>query len=145
MPKYVIERDISGAGQLTAEQLQPISETSCSVLRQLGFEIQWDHSYVTGDKVYCIYRAPTEALIMEHALLAASPRTVSPDLLQSSIHPLRRADPDGVRTQTARAKGSDEALTGMGLDGHWQATIRASDERPGRTEPLSPALAVSCA
>ncbi|MGC1871732.1 MAG: DUF4242 domain-containing protein [Acidobacteriaceae bacterium] len=73
MPKYVIERDIPGAGQLTAEQLQAISQTSCSVLRKLGFEIQWDHSYVTGDKVYCIYRAPNEELIKEHALLGGFP------------------------------------------------------------------------
>jgi hypothetical protein len=67
MPKYVIEREIPGAGKLTAQQLQAISQTSCGVLRKLGPEIQWVHSYVTDDKIYCIYIAPNEALIREHA------------------------------------------------------------------------------
>ncbi len=73
MPKYVIERDIPGAGQLTAEQLKVISQTSCSVLRKLGSEIQWEHSYVTEDKVYCIYRAPNEEMLREHAVLGGFP------------------------------------------------------------------------
>jgi cell division inhibitor SulA len=67
MPKYVIEREIPGAGQLTPQQLQAISQTSCGVLRNLGPEIQWVHSYVTADKVYCIYIAPNEQLVREHA------------------------------------------------------------------------------
>lgn len=67
MPKYVIEREIPGAGSLSPEQLQAISQTSCGVLRQLGPEIQWVHSYVTGDKIYCIYIAPNEQLVREHA------------------------------------------------------------------------------
>ena len=67
MPKYIIERDISGAGQLMPEDLQGISQKSCSVLRRLGPEIQWMESYVTDDKVYCVYRAPSEELIREHA------------------------------------------------------------------------------
>ena len=67
MPKYVIEREIPNAGQLSAEELRAISQQSCSVLNQLGPSIQWVHSYVTGDKVYCIYIAPDEALIREHA------------------------------------------------------------------------------
>lgn len=67
MPKYVIEREIPGAGSLTPEQLKGISQTSCNVLRKLGPEIQWIHSYVTADKIYCIYRAPNEELIREHA------------------------------------------------------------------------------
>jgi len=67
MPKYVIEREIPGAGSLTAMELQGVSQTSCDVLRKLGPEIQWVHSYVTGDKVYCIYVAPNEELIREHA------------------------------------------------------------------------------
>ena len=67
MPKYVIEREIPGAGKLTALELQGVSETSCDVLRKLGPEIQWLHSYVTGDKVYCVYIAPNEELIREHA------------------------------------------------------------------------------
>ena len=67
MPKYVIEREIPGAGQLTAQQLQAISQTSCGVLRKLGPEIQWIHSYVTDDKVYCIYIAANEQLVRDHA------------------------------------------------------------------------------
>ncbi len=67
MPKYVIEREIPGAGALSPEQLQAISQTSCGVLRKLGPEIQWVHSYVTGDKIYCVYIAPNEQLVREHA------------------------------------------------------------------------------
>jgi hypothetical protein len=67
MPKYVIEREIPGAGSLTTLELQGVSQTSCDVLRKLGPEIQWVHSYVTGDKVYCIYVAPNEELIRKHA------------------------------------------------------------------------------
>ncbi len=67
MPKYVIERDIPGAGKLSAEQLQGISGKSCSVLKDLGPQIQWLHSYVTTDKIYCVYIAPNEELVREHA------------------------------------------------------------------------------
>ncbi|MEI7526295.1 MAG: DUF4242 domain-containing protein [Mariniphaga sp.] len=67
MPKYVIEREIPGAGNLTAEQLKGISQTSCGVLSQMGSEIQWLHSYVTTDKIYCVYIAPNEELVLEHA------------------------------------------------------------------------------
>jgi hypothetical protein len=67
MPKYVIERDLPGAGKLTPDQLRAVSQKSCSVLNKLGPEIQWIHSYVTADKIYCIYRAPNEAMIREHA------------------------------------------------------------------------------
>jgi Protein of unknown function (DUF4242) len=67
MPKYVIERDVPGAGKLTSDQLRSVSQKSCDVLNKLGPEIQWIHSYVTVDKIYCIYRAPNEAMIREHA------------------------------------------------------------------------------
>jgi hypothetical protein len=67
MPKFVIEREIAGAGQLTPQELQDISQQSCSVLRKLGPQIQWLESYVTADKVYCIYIAPDEATVREHA------------------------------------------------------------------------------
>jgi len=67
MPQYVIEREIPGAGNLTADQLKSISQTSCGVLNDLGPQIQWNHSYVTGDKIYCVYNAPSEDLIREHA------------------------------------------------------------------------------
>ena len=67
MPKYVIEREIPGAGKLTAQELQSISQTSCGVLRKLGPQIQWLHSYVTDDKIYCVYIAPSEEVIRQHA------------------------------------------------------------------------------
>lgn len=67
MPKYVIEREIPDAGKLTSEQLKGISQASCGVLSKLGSEIQWVHIYVTDNKIYCIYNAPNEALIVEHA------------------------------------------------------------------------------
>jgi len=67
MPKFVIEREIPGAGSLSDEQLHAISQKSCGVLRNLGPEIQWVQSYVTGDKIYCIYIAPNEEMVREHA------------------------------------------------------------------------------
>ena len=67
MPKYVIEREIPGAGKMSAHELQGASQKSCSVLKNLGPQIQWVQSYVTGDKIYCIYIAPSEDLIREHA------------------------------------------------------------------------------
>ena len=67
MPKFVIERDIPGAGALSPLELKTISQTSCGVLREMGPSIQWVHSYVTGDKVYCVYIAPNEEMIREHA------------------------------------------------------------------------------
>jgi len=67
MPKYVIEREIPDAGKLSAEQLQAISQKSCGVLNQLGPSIQWVQSYVTDNKIYCVYIAPNEALVREHA------------------------------------------------------------------------------
>ena len=73
MPKFVIERDLPEAGNLSPDQLQAISQTSCGVLRDLGPEIQWIHSYVTDNKIYCIYRAPSEDLIRRHADAAGFP------------------------------------------------------------------------
>lgn len=67
MPKYVIERDIPGAGKLSAQELHGISQKSCGVLKELGPQIQWLHSYVTGDKVYCVYIAPNEKMVRQHA------------------------------------------------------------------------------
>ena len=67
MPKYVIEREIPSAGKLSPEQLKSISQTSCGVLSNMGPEIQWVQSYVTTDKIYCIYNAPNEEMIREHA------------------------------------------------------------------------------
>ncbi|HEX3178764.1 MAG TPA: DUF4242 domain-containing protein [Methylomirabilota bacterium] len=67
MPKYLIERELPGAGKLSQQELQGVSQKSCSVLRDLGPQIQWVHSYVTGDKIYCVYVAPSEDLIRKHA------------------------------------------------------------------------------
>ncbi|QDP01545.1 DUF4242 domain-containing protein [Thalassotalea sp. PS06] len=67
MPKYVIEREIPGAGNLSTSDLQGISQKSCSVLQNMGPQIQWVQSYVTGDKVYCVYIADNEDLIKQHA------------------------------------------------------------------------------
>jgi hypothetical protein len=67
MPKYVIERDLPGAGDLSPAQLQGVAQKSCGVLKNLGPEIQWVHSYVTQDKIYCIYIAPDEKMVREHA------------------------------------------------------------------------------
>jgi hypothetical protein len=67
MPKYVIEREIPEAGKLSAEQLQAISQKSCGVLENLGPKIQWLQSYVTDDKIYCVYIAPNEEMVREHA------------------------------------------------------------------------------
>jgi len=67
MPKYVIERDIPGAGKLTGAELKGISQKSCGVLGNMGPQIQWVQSYVTGDKVYCVYIAPNEQMVREHA------------------------------------------------------------------------------
>jgi hypothetical protein len=67
MPKYLIEREIPGAGKLTEEQLKGISQTSCGVLNKMGPQIQWVQSYVTDEKVYCVYIAPNEEMVREHA------------------------------------------------------------------------------
>ena len=67
MPRYVIEREIPGAGQMSERDLQAIAQKSVRVLARMGPEIQWVHSYVTGDRIYCVYIAPGEAAIREHA------------------------------------------------------------------------------
>ncbi|WP_027138439.1 DUF4242 domain-containing protein [Gaetbulibacter saemankumensis] len=67
MPKYVIEREIPGAGELSPEELKSISITSCDVLKNLGPEINWVHSYVTDNKIYCVYIAPNKEMVLEHA------------------------------------------------------------------------------
>ena len=73
MPKYVIERDLPGAGKLSSKELQGVAQKSNDTLRGLGPEIQWLQSYVTGDKIYCVYIAPDERLIREHARLGGFP------------------------------------------------------------------------
>lgn len=73
MPKFVIERQISGAGKFTPADLKAISQKSCGVLGSLGPSIQWIHSYVTDDRIYCVYHAPDEALVRKHAQLGSFP------------------------------------------------------------------------
>lgn len=73
MPKYLIERDIPGAGNLSAADLTGISQKSCNVLNGMGPQIQWVQSYVTGDKIYCVYIAPNEQMIREHAVQGGFP------------------------------------------------------------------------
>ena len=76
MPKYVIEREIPGAGNLSAEQLKGISQTSCGVLTKMGSQIQWVQSYVTDYKVYCVYIAPDKEMVLEHAKQGGFPANV---------------------------------------------------------------------
>jgi len=73
MPKFVIEREIPGAGKLTKAELQAVSQKSCGVLRELGPQVQWVESFVTDDKVYCIYIAPDEATVRKHAAMGGFP------------------------------------------------------------------------
>ena len=76
MPRYVIERDLPGAGKLSADELKAISQTSCSVLKQMGPSIQWVHSYVTPDKIYCVYIAENEQAVRDHAKRGGFPANV---------------------------------------------------------------------
>lgn len=99
MPKYVIERNIPGVGSLSPEELQAISQKSCGVLRNMGPQIQWVHSYVTGDKIYCVYIAPDEQTVREHAELGGFPA----DRI-SEVTAL--IDPTTAETHAARATGS---------------------------------------
>ena len=73
MPKYLIEREIPGASQMSPQQLQGVAAKSCSVLRNLGPQIQWVQSYVTDNKIYCVYIAPNEEMVREHAKLGGFP------------------------------------------------------------------------
>ncbi len=76
MPKYIIERNVPGAGGLSRDELTSISQRSCAVLREMGPEISWVQSYVAGDKIYCIYEATSESLVREHARLGGFPADV---------------------------------------------------------------------
>jgi hypothetical protein len=76
MPQYLIEREVPGAGKMTPADLKALSQQSCSVLNRMGPAIQWDHSYVTGDKIYCVYRAPNAEMIREHARQGGFPANV---------------------------------------------------------------------
>lgn len=82
MPKYVIEREVPNVGKSSAADLASISQTSCNVLRKLGPEIQWVHSYVTGDKIYCVYNAPNKEIILEHARLGGFPANAVNEVME---------------------------------------------------------------
>ena len=100
MPKYVIEREVPGAGKMSPDQLKAISQTSCGVLRKLGPEIQWVHSYVTGDKIYCVYNAPNEQLVREHASQGGFPaNSVAEVTIASSIPSPPKTRPAHTRHQ----------------------------------------------
>lgn len=86
MPKYVIERELPGAGKLSQDELVGISQKSCDVLRNLGPEIQWIQSYVTGDKIYCVYEAANEDVVREHARQGGFPAD-SVNEVKSTISP----------------------------------------------------------
>lgn len=95
MPKYIIERQIPGAGKLSAAELKSIAQTSCGVLGRMGPQIQWMHSYVAGDKIYCIYIAPNEEMVREHARQGGFPANsvteianiIDPTTSEMSLHP----------------------------------------------------------
>jgi hypothetical protein len=91
VPKFVIEREVPGVGSMSPEQILAISQKSCSVLRDLGPQIQWLHSYVTDNKIYCVYIAPNEEMVREHARLGGFPA--------NSISQVRRViDPTSAET-----------------------------------------------
>ncbi len=87
MPKYVIEREIPGAGKLSTQELQAISQKSCGVLNQMGPQIQWIQSYITDDKIYCVYIAPNEEMVREHARQGGFPAN-SVEAIKSVIDPI---------------------------------------------------------
>ena len=86
MKTYLIERDLPGAGKFTADELKGISQTSCGVLKEMGPKIQWIHSYVTGDKIYCVYKAQNEDLLREHGKKGGFPVTSITEI-SSTISP----------------------------------------------------------
>lgn len=94
MPKYVIERELPGVGDLSDEQLQGISQKSCGVLSLLGTQIQWVESFVTGDKIYCVYIAPNEELIREHARQGGFPANRISEV-RARIDPTTAEGPSG--------------------------------------------------
>jgi hypothetical protein len=96
MPKYVIEREVPGASKMSADEIKALSVRSCSVLNQLGPQIQWLHSYVTDNKIYCLYISPNEEMLREHARIGGFPANQIARVNRSSIPPPPRAD--GPRT-----------------------------------------------
>lgn len=97
MPKFLIERELPGAGQLSTDDLKAISQKSCGVLQRLGPQIQWIESYVTGDKIYCVYRAPNEELIRQHAAEGGFPADRVSRIV-TMIDPSTAEEPAGAAT-----------------------------------------------
>ena len=95
MPKYLIERDLPGAGQLTRDELMAISQKSCGVLQELGPQIQWVQSFVTGDKITCVYIAPNADMVREHARMGGFPANRVEEI--SSILDPTSAEPVAAR------------------------------------------------
>ena len=134
MPKFVIEREVPGAGNLTDAQLREISQKSVNVLKGLGPEIQWLHSYVTGDKVYCVYLAPDEAIIQEHAKRVGIPA--------NRVSAVRRLiDPttaELVHLQImVRTRGLGRALGQVTGRGVGRGDRDDSDDAPQRRRPTA--------
>jgi hypothetical protein len=98
MPKFLIEREIPGAGSLSQPELQSISLTSCSVLQKIGPQIQWLQSYVTGDKIYCVYIAPNEEMVREHASQGGFPANRISEI-KSVIDPTTAEQKSAVSSQ----------------------------------------------
>jgi cell division inhibitor SulA len=103
MPKFLTEREIPGAGSLSPQELQSISQTSCRVLQKMGPQIQWLQSYVTGDKIYCVYIAPNEEMIREHARQGGFPANRVSEI-KSVIDPTTAEEQSAVSSQQS-AKG----------------------------------------
>ncbi len=102
MPKYLIEREIPGAGNLSKADLQGVSQTSCDVLQKMGPQIQWVQSYVTGDKIYCVYISPNEEMIREHAQQGGFPANRISEI-KSVIDPTTAEQSANSRQQSANS------------------------------------------
>jgi hypothetical protein len=98
IPKFLIEREIPGAGNLSQQELQSISQTSCGVLQKMGPQIQWLQSYVTGDKIYCVYIAPNEEMVREHASQGGFPANRISEI-KSVIDPTTAEQKSAVSSQ----------------------------------------------
>lgn len=96
MPKFVIEREIPDAGKLSPEEIQAVSQKSCGVLREMGPQIQWVESFVTDDKIYCIYNAPDEAAVRQHAQMGGFPAN-RVSQVRAIIDPTSAESVNGVR------------------------------------------------
>ena len=120
MPKYVIEREIPGAGDLSPEELQAISQKSCNVLQNLGPQINWVESYVTADKVYCVYIAPSEDMIRAHAQQGGFPANRISEI-KTTI------DPTTAETQRERGRCISNSSV---VSGQWSVGRTTDDCEP---------------